>query len=143
VIDIHSYSDNNPGYAILGPDGEKTWLDDKGYMAIAKRLGKPLMIGELGLRAIPKTEKKIWDETPDYFESYDNPAAAKPWVEKVLNDVIEADVPLTYWWCYQSDRPEDQTNRQRFDIDLDRNPELVRCIVEANKRLKAKTGVKL
>jgi len=138
VIDIHSYPDNKPGYAILDDDGKKMWLDNKGYATIAKRLGKPLMIGELGLHAIARTDKKLWDETADYFESFDDTKAAKPWVVKTLNDVIDAGVPLTYWWCYQSDNPSEHNNRQRFDINRDRNPELVDCIVEANKRLKAK-----
>jgi hypothetical protein len=138
VIDIHSYPDNKPGYAITGADGNKVWLDNKGYMTIAKRLGKPLIIGELGLHAVAKSDKKIWDETPDYFESFDDTKAAQPWVVKTLNDVIEAGVPLSYWWCYQSDNSSDGNNRQRFDIDADRNPELVACIVEANKRLKTK-----
>jgi hypothetical protein len=138
VIDIHSYPNNKPGYAIAGEDGKSRWLDNQGYMTMANRLGKLLMIGELGLHAIPRTEKKVWDETPAYFESYDDTAAAKPWVVKTLNDVIEAGVPLTYWWCYQSDRSGDQKNRQRFDLDRDRNPELLACFVEANKRLKAK-----
>jgi hypothetical protein len=138
VIDIHAYPDNQPGYAIAGKDGSRMWLDNKGYMTIAKRLGKPLMIGELGLHASARTDKKIWLETPDYFESYDDTKASKPWVEKTLNDVIEAGVPLTYWWCYQSDRGDDQNNRQRFDIDREHNPELVACIVEANNLLKAK-----
>ena len=142
VIDIHSYPDNQPGYAIIGEDGKKMWLDDKGYIAIARRLGKPLMIGELGLLAIPRTEKKTWDQTPDYFESYDDTKAAKAWVVKTLNDVIEAGVPLSYWWCYQSDIPNDRSNPEHFDIDRERNPELVACIVAANKRLKAKLHIK-
>jgi hypothetical protein len=114
------------------------WLDNKGYMKIAARLGKPLVIGELGLHAIAKTDKKIWNETPDYFESYDDAKASKPWVVKTLNDVIEAGIPISYWWCYQSDDPAERANHQHFDIDRDRNPELVACLVEANKRLKAK-----
>ena len=142
VIDIHSYPNTNPGYAILGDSGKEMWLNDKGYMTIAKRLGKPLMIGELGLAAIAKSDTKVWEKTPDYFESYDDTAAAKPWVVKTLNDVVEAGVPLSYWWTYHSDRPDDQTNRQRFDIDRDRNPELIACIRAANKRLKAKLLVK-
>lgn len=140
VIDIHSYPNNKPGYLLAGDDGKEVYLDDKGYMAIAARLGKPLMIGELGLHAAAKTEKKIWDETPDYFESYDDTAAAKPWVEKTLNAAVDAGVPLVYWWCYQSDRPQDQGQRQRFDITRERNPELLRLFVAANKRLKAKLG---
>jgi hypothetical protein len=138
LIDIHSYPDNKPGYAIVDERGNKIWLDNSGYMAIAKRLGKPLMIGEIGLHAVAKTDKKVWDQTPDYFESYDDIAAAKPWVMKTLNSVIEADVPLSYWWCYQSDNPKDQKDHQRFDIDRDRNPALVNCIAEANKRLRKK-----
>jgi hypothetical protein len=138
VVDIHSYPNNQPGYAIAGEDGKPIWLNNQGYMTMARRLGKPLMIGELGLHAKPKTDKKTWDATPDYFESFDDTAAAKPWVVKTLNDVVEAGIPLTYWWCYQSDRAGDQKNRQRFDIDRDRNPELMACFVEANQRLKAK-----
>jgi hypothetical protein len=138
VVDIHSYPNNKPGYLITGGDGKEMWLENKDYMTMAKRLGKPLMIGELGLQAIAKTDKKVWSETPDYFESFDDTAAAKPWVVKTLNDVIEAGVPLTYWWCYQSDSSDQQTNRQRFDIDRDRNPELMALFVDANKRLKAR-----
>jgi hypothetical protein len=138
VVDIHSYPNNKPGYLITGGDGKAMWLDNRGYMTIAKRVGKPLMIGELGLHAVPRTDKKLWAETPDYFESYEDTAASKPWVVKTLNDIIEAGVPLTYWWCYQSDSSDEQMNRQRFDIDRDRNPELMACFADANKRLKAK-----
>jgi len=138
VVDIHSYPDNKPGYAIMSEDGKKMWLDNKGYLAIAQRLGKPLIIGELGLHAVARTDKKTWDETPNYFESYDELKDSKPWVVKTLNDVIEAGIPLSYWWCYQSDATSEQQNRQRFDIDRERNPELVACVAEANKRLKAK-----
>jgi len=138
VVDIHCYPNNHPGYAILGTNGQSAWLDNQGYQAIARRLAKPLIIGELGLQAMARSEKKIWDETPDYFESYDDTAAAKPWLQRTLNDVVEAGVPLTYWWCYQSDRAEDRTNRQRFDLSLERNPELLTSIVDANRRLKQK-----
>lgn len=140
VIDIHSYPNNKPGYTIAAEDGTEALLDHKGYAAIAARLGKPLMIGELGLQAAAKTETKVWEATPDYFESYDDTAAAKPWVEKTLQSAIDAGVPLVYWWCYQSDRPGDQKQRQRFDLDRERNPELIECFVEANKRLQAKLG---
>lgn len=138
VIDIHSYPNNRPGYAIVGEYGQDVLLDPKGYMRIAARVGKPLMIGELGMKPAAKTEKAVWEETPDYFESYDDTAAAKPWVEKTLNAVVAAGVSLSYWWCYQSDREMDQQQRQRFDIERDRNPELLACFVDANKRLKAK-----
>lgn len=142
VVDIHSYPDNHPGYGVLGNDGRKAWLDDRGYMEFARRLGKPLMIGEVGLHAIAKSDRKIWGETPDYFESYGDEKAARPWVQRTLDGIIEAGVPLSYWWCYQSDRAEDQSNRQRFDLERSREPELVNCILEANHRLKAKLHAK-
>ena len=138
VIDIHYYPNHQPGQLITDAQGKAVWLDNKGYMAIAKRLGKPLMIGELGLHAAKKTESKVWQEAPGYFESFDDTAAAKPWVMKTLQGAVDSGVTLAYWWCYQSDRDHDQANRQRFDIDADRNPELVRCVVEANRQLQAK-----
>ena len=141
VIDIHSYPNNHPGYYIAGPDGKPLVLDNMGYMTIAARLKKPLIIGELGLQATAKTNVKLWEETPGYFESFSDVSAAKPWVERTLKDVVDAGVPLSYWWTYQSDRPEDRTDRQHFDLSRERDPELIALIVAANKRLKAKLGI--
>ncbi len=36
----------------------------------------------------------------------------------------------------------DQKQRQRFDIDRDRNPELLACFVNANRQLKARLGIR-
>lgn len=138
VMDVHSYMNNKPGYVISDGAGGEALLGNKEWMQIAQRLGKPLMIGELGLHATAKGDAKIWKEAPDYFESYTDTAAARPWVEKALNSVVEAGVPLAYWWCYQSDRPMDQRDPQRFDLTRERNPELLNCIIKANQRLKAK-----
>ncbi len=138
VIDIHYYPNNHGGTMIAGAGGGQERLTPEGYLRIAGRLGKPLMIGELGLQPAARSEKTVWAETPDYFESYADTRAARPWIEKTLNSVVEAGVPLSYWWCYQSDRPMDQNNPQRFDLSLERNPELLACFTEANKRLKAR-----
>lgn len=138
VIDVHSYMNNKPGYVIADGQGGEASMDFRGWMTIAKRIGKPLMIGELGLQPAARTNKDIWDETPDYFESYGDVDGAKPWLEKTLDGVIDAGVQLAYWWCYQSDRLIDQNNPQRFDLTRQRNPKLVACIVEANKRLQTK-----
>lgn len=138
VIDVHSYMNNKSGYVISDGSGGQAYLGNRDWMTIAKRIGKPLMIGEFGLQAAAKSNKEIWDETPDYFESYADIKAAKPWVEKTLNSVIDAGVQLSYWWCYQSDRPRDQKNPQRFDLTGQRNPELLKCIIKANRRLQDK-----
>ncbi|MBT7066031.1 MAG: cellulase family glycosylhydrolase [Verrucomicrobia bacterium] len=141
VIDVHSYMNNRPGYIISDGAGGETFLDNRGWMQIAKRIGKPLMIGELGLHASPKSDRKVWDKTPNYFERYSDTASAKPWVEKTLNSVVDAGVQMSYWWCYQSDRPMDQNKPQRFDLTRERNPVLLKSIVEANQRLKSKLGI--
>lgn len=138
VIDVHSYMNHKPGYVISDGAGGETLLGNKEWMQIARRIGKPLMIGELGLQAAAKTDTKTWDESPEYFESYADTAAAKPWVQRTLNSVIEAGIPLSYWWCYQSDRPMDQNDPQRFDLTRERNPELLDCIIDANRRLRDK-----
>jgi hypothetical protein len=141
VIDVHSYMNNKPGYVISDGAGGEAFLDNAAWMKIAGRVGKPLMIGELGLQATAKSKKKIWKESPDYFESYADVKPANPWVEKTLNSVIDSGVQLSYWWCYQSDRPMDQNKPQRFDLTRQRNPELLKCIVKANQRLKAKLKI--
>jgi len=141
VIDVHSYPNNKPAYEISDGRGGKAWIGPKQWMDIAKRIDKPLMLGEFGALPQSKSKENIWKETPDYFESYADAIAARPWVEKTLNTVIDSGVQLSYWWCYQSDRPMDQKNPQRFDLTRERNPELVAIITEANRRLQAKLGV--
>ena len=138
VIDVHSYLNNKPGYIVSDGAGGEAYLGYQDWMRIARRINKPLMIGELGLHAAAKTEGKIWEETPDYFESYADAMAVKPWIEKTLNRVIDAGIQLAYWWCYQSDRPMDRSDPQRFDLTRERNPELLQCMMEANQRLKAR-----
>jgi hypothetical protein len=141
VIDVHSYPNNKPAYEISDGKGGKAWIGPRQWMEIARKIDKPLMLGEFGALPSARSKQKIWKETPDYFESFADPKAARPWVEKTLNAVIDSGVQLSYWWCYQSDRPVDQNNPQRFDLTIGRNPELVRCIAEANKRLQVRLGV--
>jgi hypothetical protein len=57
-------------------------------------------------------------------------------VRKTLNDLVAARVPLSYWRCYPSDSADQQQDPQRFDVDRDRNPELVACLAAANQPLK-------
>jgi hypothetical protein len=136
VMDIHFYPNNQPGQIIMGDNAKETILGCKGYMTIAAQIGKPLMIGELGLAPAAKTDTKTWAAATNYFESYANAAAALPWVKRTLDNAIEAGVQLVYWWSYQSDREQDQRDPQRFDLERERNPELIQAIVAANQRLK-------
>ena len=138
VVDIHYYPGTNPGAMISDGKGGRTTLDLKGYMKIARQIGKPLMLGEFGLAPIARSDTNFWKGVTNYFESFADVKNAKPWVAGIVDDVVGAGVPLSYWWCYQSDRPMDQKDPQRMDIERKRNPELVELIVAANRRLKAK-----
>ena len=46
---------------------------------------------------------------------------------------------ISLGWCYQSNRDMDQENPQRFDLDAERTPNLVRLVVEANRQLQLQT----
>lgn len=144
VIDIHHYPNNRQGggYEIMGANGTTNILDDKGFMEIAKRLNKPLMIGELGALPFPRDarNKKVWDATPDYFESYADVAQAKPWVKRAVDNAANAGISLVYWWAYSSDRPMDR-KKDRHDLKKGRDDELLAVIMDANRRLKEKLGV--
>lgn len=141
VIDVHYYNIWNGGYIIAGSDNKGSYaMNLLAYKDFAQRIGKPLYIGEFGTLPALKDEKnKIWQSRSDYFESF-NDSNAKDWVQKAVDEIIEAEIPFVHWWCYQSDRAQDQKAIDRMDIDIQRNPEIVNIIVDANKRLKEKLG---
>jgi len=142
VISIHYYPNQRKGFYLARSNGEPHLIRLSDYTRIAARTGKPVILGEIGRLAISRDEIAVWKETPDYFESFEKTDAALPWVQSLLQEIIEAKVPLSYWWTYQSDREMDQKNPQRFDISRERNPELVMAVVEANRRLKKELEIR-
>lgn len=139
VIDIHFYADNKGGVRIAGADGREKIIGMSDYMSYAARLRKPLMVGELGCSAFPPENKQVWVETPGYPTSFTDARTALPWINKVLNDVVNSGVQLSYWWSYQSDREMDQV--EGGVLSLEKTPEIVLAIAEANQRLKRKLGI--
>lgn len=142
VVDIHYYATNKGGPKIAGDDGSDTELSMTDYMGFAAQEEKPLMVGELGCTLYAKTNQEVWAETPNYMTTISDANSALPWVNKVLNNVVNAGVPLSYWWAYQSDRDMDQNDPMRLDVSFERNPEIINAIIDANKRLKQKLGIK-
>lgn len=140
VVDIHFYADNKGGVRIAGPDGREKIIAMADYMNYAARLKKPLMVGELGCSAFPPENKQVWVETPGYPTSFTDARTALPWINKVLNDVVNAGVQLSYWWSYQSDREMDQV--EGGVLSLEKTPEIIRAIASANKRLQQRLGIK-
>ena len=128
---------------IMGPDGNPIPLKLADWRKITDATGQPLYIGEIGTIAKKRDaeNEKFWTENPNWFESFEGPDApkAKVLVQLVLDQILEAKPALTHWWTYQSNRNMDQKNPQRFDVDMRRTPEIVRMIVEANRKLQRET----
>jgi len=142
VADIHYYALSTDGFIIQDGSGGPLHLNPAAYMKIGQQIGKPVIFGEYGPiphvsdpDAIEHTNKPL---PPGWFESYEEKDLAIPWFQKAVDDIIEAGVPITYWWCYQSDRKFEKDKPGRFDVSLDLNPELVNIIAEGNRRLQEK-----
>lgn len=141
VVDIHYYALPTDGYLIQDDSGVPIHLTPEAYMRIGKELGKPVIFGEYG--PLPRGEdpeavERNSQPTPGWFESYEEKDLAARWFEKAVNDLVEARVPITYWWCYQSDRKIERNKPNRFDVSLDLNPELVQIIADGNRKLQKK-----
>lgn len=142
VADIHYYAIPTGGYAIQDRRGAPVHLNPAAYKKIGQKIGKPLIIGEYGPQ--PRAEEPGAEgghKIPlpaGWFESFEQKDLAIPWFQRAVDDIIEAGIPITYWWCYQSDRKAEQNNPARFDVSLDRNPELVNIVAEGNRRLQEK-----
>jgi hypothetical protein len=112
------------------------------FLRFAKRAGKPFYLGEyasMPMAQDAKTAKKR-EANPDWFTSFsDDPVRAARHVAAALDLVVDARVNLTHWWCYSSDRDMDRRDPQRMDISWQRTPELVRLVVEANRKLQLAT----
>jgi len=141
VMDIHYYAVPTDGYLIQDGNGFPVLLNLKSYMEIARKIGKPMILGEYG--ALPHGDNPDGENAgkrlrPGWFESFEEKELASRWVQKAVDDLVDARVPITYWWCYQSDRKVEQNQPGRFDVSLDLNPEIVKVIADGNRRLQEK-----
>jgi len=144
VLDIHYYTNSNPGYFLKDEiTGGKMTLNLPLYMKIAESVKLPLYIGEYGALPRPKTDKKYWGEGQEWFLTFGNDdLEAIRYVQRAADMLVDSGVMFTHWWCYQSDRTMDQNDPFRMDMDIERTPKLFQIVVDANKRLKEKYGVK-
>ena len=103
-------------------------------------LDKPLMVGEAGVTPADRDgspeDRKVYTQTPDYFDSYADPHSVK-WVQKLCDEIVDAGPQLTYWWEYSSDRPQDM-KPPNYTVKKGRTDAVLGVIVDANRRLKAK-----
>ena len=140
VLDIHYYTNSNPGYFLKDETtAGKLILNLPLFMKIAESVNLPLYVGEYGALARPKTDKKYWGEGQEWFLTFGNDDSdAVRYVQRAADMAVESGVMLMHWWCYQSDRPQDQNDPFRMDLDIERTPKLFQIVVDANKQLKEK-----
>ena len=141
VVDIHYYAVRAGGYE-LAPDlaGHPVMMSPMRYLQIGRELGKALIFGEYAALPSGWTDNGITKEADaDWFNGYHDPNAKK-WVQRAVDDVVTAGVPLVYFWCYHSDRSHDQKENP-VTFDLTATPELVHIIADGSRRLRAKLGV--
>jgi len=144
VVDIHYYTNNKCVNSLglsIGPNGEKVPMNVERYMEAARRIGKPLMLGETGTGATRRDDKpedkKVYAETPDYHDSYTDPNAAK-WVKILCDEIVDAAPQLSYWWAFSFDLPN--VEAPTWNIEIGKADPVLALIIDANKRLKAKLG---
>jgi len=141
VVDVHYYTNNKcVSTMVKGPNGQDVSMNIAQYLAAAKRMRKPLMLGEAGPSITANDDnpahKKVYEETPDYLDSYWNPSAAK-WVKILCDEIVDSGPQLVFWWEYSSDRARDQIV-PTFDIRKGKTDAVLSLIMDANKRLKVK-----
>lgn len=141
VIDIHYYLQDQPGMLVAGEDGKDRWLGLSDYLGMARRTGKPLMIGEIGRAPVAADQTEFWSRTPGYFRSLADTEAAMRWIQPLLDEMVAAGIPLSYWWTYQSDRAMDANDPLSFHVSLEKNPEIVKAVADANRRLREKLAI--
>jgi len=88
------------------------------------------MIGELGLAP---------SDAEGYFTDYADIDNASIWVKKLLDEVVESGVALSYWWQYGSDRAED-VGSYTHTLRVGENDDILKLFADANRALKAKYG---
>ena len=90
VIQIHFYEDTMRS---LGKSLGDT-SNIKMYKAIADKIGKPLIIGEIGL----------YTEMEDKIESYRSPQPETiSYIQSCLGAIVENQIPITLYWTYSDD----------------------------------------
>lgn len=141
-VDIHFYLKKAPNYQIYSDNGSPLLMNEQLYNNLATTIAKPMMLGEYGALPKLKTDPDYWLTGNDWFETFDGePADAQQYVQEAADRAVDSGCRLIYWWCYASQRPQDQNDPQRMDLDRTRTPVLFQKVVDASNRLKQKYNI--
>ena len=120
VVQVHFYEDTAKTYG-KQPELAKRL---KVYKAAADQMGKPLILGEIGL---------TW--TIESVESYAAPEAIEH-AKKLLDIVVECQMPLTLFWSYSDDRVYHRDKIVQWNMRYGRTDAILTLIENANKQIK-------
>jgi hypothetical protein len=142
-VDIHFYIRKAPNYQILANDGVSTiTMDASSFNTLSTSIGKPLMLGEYGALPKVRTDPNYWITGHDWFDTFQGESdSAQMYVQAAADAVVNSGCRLIYWWCYSSQRPQDQNDPQRADMEKNRTPILFNIVLDANNRLKQKFNI--
>lgn len=141
VFHIHDYDKGREGKFTIEPDGSRREIRFAAWKEVAARQGQPLYIGEWGALARQRNEEnaEFWAKNPDWFDSFAGQRdKAKPIIQRCLDLIVDAEVQLTHWWAFESERQMDQVPH-RMDFTMQETPEFVRMVADANRRLQLAT----
>jgi len=144
VFSIHAYYFGRPHgvHAIRRLDGGLEAFELVAWTRIAHQLEMPLYVGEYGVLPRSRTEAHAeqFRNNPEWPVSLtEDPEATERVYREALDRLVGARPNLAHVWAYQSDRDQDRGDEQRADLDLERTPNLVRAVVEANRQLQQAT----
>jgi len=141
-VDIHFYMRKAPNYQIRANDGSDFMMNEVRFNTMSRAIGKPLMLGEYGALPKVRTNTDYWLTGHDWFETFEGESdSAQMYVQEACDRAVNSGCRLIYWWCYDSFRPQDLTDPQRMDLDVDRTPILFQKVLDANVRLKQKFNI--
>ncbi len=118
VISIHFYIEAVTAFGKRKEDPSNIVV----YQRLAEKIGKPLLIGEIG----PYSGMK---------KQYTDPAVIEM-IRGQLQQVVEARVPITLYWLFQDDRARNVPDVE-FQLDYGKTDEVLNLIEQANRTLAA------
>ncbi len=138
IYGLHAYYEGKEGFGMVRDEhtGDLRRMTLKDWREEAARFHSPFYLGEWGALARAKSDTVFYAKNPDWFTSFvDDKEHATPIMQEIMNQVVDAGIQLTHFWAYSSDRICDTGHPRRMDITIGRNPELVKIVCEANRRL--------
>ncbi len=120
IISIHYYEE---AFSCFDGNDNMSTRNIKSFMQTAQKIGKPLMIGEIGM----------YKKMPDEIEDYRKPGCL-PYIESCLQEIVKNKIPLTLYWTYHDSVIE--RGEQHWSLEYGKTDEILKRIEQANRDIK-------